>query len=160
LGALSELNRIEEARRVTLAAVSAARQLVDSLALDADTRLAELTDDDWGWIVTAVIFAWVKAKAQEAVRLGEDVELSLRAVDGNPWDIGAVSSILPKLADQSDIDWSLPLLEWSQERMEKFLMTAFDLTREAMARRDQAGGRITNPREQVEAAVRRANRGA
>jgi hypothetical protein len=159
LGALKDLNNAEEQRRVTVAAISAAQQLVSSGAV-ANKHLSELDEDDWGWLVTAAIFGWVKAKAREAVRLGQDVELSLRAVDGDPWDVGAVSSILPKLADQSDIDWSLPLLEWSGGRMEKFLMTAFNLIRQAMSTRDHSNGRITNPREQVEQAVQLANGGA
>ena len=59
-----------------------------------------------------------------------------------PWDAGAIASILPELADASNVDWSLPLAVWSQQTMVGFLATALALMRKGMAVRD-CGGAIT-----------------
>jgi hypothetical protein len=61
-----------------------------------------------------------------------------------PWDAGAVATILPDLADVAGIDWSLPLNEWPREMMVSFLCAGFDLVKQAMAARD-TGGTITQP---------------
>ena len=65
-----------------------------------------------------------------------------------PWDAGAVATILPELADVPGIDWSLSLNDWSREMMLTFLCAGFDLVRHAMAARD-AGGTITQLRPEL-----------
>ena len=63
---------------------------------------------------------------------------SLRdGVDG-AWDVGAVATILPALAELG-IDWSKPLADWPRETMIDFLLRALDLTRNALTARDASG---------------------
>jgi hypothetical protein len=63
--------------------------------------------------------------------------------DPNPWDAGAVASILPDLANALKIDWSKPLAEWPREMMVEFLTTALALIRKAMIARDLSEKGIT-----------------
>ena len=58
-------------------------------------------------------------------------------MDPSPCDGAIVLSILPKLADQSAIDWSKPLAEWSREEMAGFVGLAWRLIDEARAALDQ-----------------------
>jgi hypothetical protein len=125
----------------TAAAIAAARNAVSE---KATVLVGRLSDREWGWIVAAAIFAWIKTRAEQATAEGLDTELVLRVTGQTPepWDAGAIASILPELADASTIDWSLPLAAWPQETMIHFLATALALIRKAMAARD-CGGSIT-----------------
>jgi hypothetical protein len=92
-----------------------------------------------------VIFAWIAARAEQATTEGFDTELAIRMTghDPNPWDVGAVAAILPRLADVPGIDWSKPLADWLRETMIAFLLAALGLIREATIARDLGGGSIT-----------------
>jgi hypothetical protein len=74
-----------------------------------------------------------------------DTEQAIRMTgfDPNPWDAGAVASILPDLANALKIDWSKPLAEWPREMMVEFLTTALALIRKAMIARDLSEKGIT-----------------
>ena len=131
--------------RATAAAIAAARRVVlgDAAVIPMNTPVGRLSDVEWGWIVTAVIFGWIATRAEQATAEGMDVEHSIcDGVDG-ACDAGAVATILPKLADAVAIDWSKPLADWPRETMTQFLTTALGLAREAIAARDLGGGSIT-----------------
>jgi hypothetical protein len=146
MGTLSE--RVDEwERRATAAAIAAARRVVlgEEAAVNMNTPVGRLSDVEWGWIVSAVIFAWIATRAEQAVAEGLETELVLRTtcLDPNPWDAGAVATILPQLADVPGIDWSKPLTAWSREAMSRFLTAALGLIRTSMIARDLGGGAIT-----------------
>jgi hypothetical protein len=113
--------------------------------LPSATPIGQLSDRDWGWIIAAVLFAWISVRAEQATVEGLDVEPLLRATASGlqPWDAGAVVAILPELADLSDVDWSKPLQDWSRDNMVTFLTTALDLVRKALSARDLSGGSIS-----------------
>jgi hypothetical protein len=50
--------------------------------------------------------------------------------------VGAIASILPELAAQAPVNWSVPVGAWSKDDMLALLNTAFRLMRRAMAARD------------------------
>jgi hypothetical protein len=58
-------------------------------------------------------------------------------MDPQPWDAGAVATILPDLADAcSGLDWSKPLAAWPKDDIIEFLLKAMPLIRKAMLARD------------------------
>lgn len=146
---MGELSRCEDGwgTRATAATIAAARRIVlsDAAVIPMNTPVGRLSDIEWGWIVAAVIFAWITTRAQQAVEEGRDVEVVVRSaiLDPNPWDAGAVATILPQLADMPGADWSRPLAEWSREQMVTFLTAALGLIRTSMIARDLGGGAIT-----------------
>ena len=66
----------------------------------------------------------------------------MTGLDPDPWDAGAVASILPELGNY-EIDWSLPLGQWSRETMVDFLTKALSLVRKAVIARDLSERGIT-----------------
>ena len=55
----------------------------------------------------------------------------------SPCDVAAVRAILPKLADQAGVDWSAPLMSWTQDTMTNFLLLAMALIVKAESAGDQ-----------------------
>jgi hypothetical protein len=149
-------------RRATAAAIAAARDVVrPGGAVLPGTPIGRLSDPEWGWIVAAILFAWIKTRAEQATIEGLDTELAIRATayDPSPWDCGAVAAILPDLANIPDFDWSLPITSWPQETMVEFLIAAFRLIRKAEIARDLAGGGITR-KSSADVIARQANAAA
>ena len=131
--------------RATAAAIAAARRLVCSHApIGMTTPIGRLSDTEWGWVVAAVIFAWIAVRAEQATAEGVDTERAVRMTgyDPDPWDVGAVATILPDLADTPGADWSAPLADWPRETMVAFLTTALALVRKATIARDFGSGTI------------------
>jgi hypothetical protein len=97
--------------RATAAAIKAARQIVvgDAAVIPMMTPVGRLSEVQWGWIVAAVLFAWISVRAQQAACEGSDIEKSVRDGMDKAWDAGAIASTLPALADTPGIDWSKPL---------------------------------------------------
>jgi hypothetical protein len=125
-------------RRATAAAVAAARRVVKGdAAVPVNTPIGRLSDVQWGWLVSAVIFAWIAVRAEQATVEGIDVEQMIRDGCSDAWDAGAIATILPRLAETPDIDWSSPLGERARENMVHFLATALRLMHEAIAARDR-----------------------
>jgi hypothetical protein len=125
--------------RATAAAIAAARRLVCSHGpIGMATPIGRLSDTEWGWVVAAVIFAWIAARAEQATAEGVDTECAvcMTGYDPDPWDAGAVAAILPELADTPGADWSAPLADWPRETMVAFLTTALALMRKATIARD------------------------
>ena len=131
---------IEDAwlRKATTAAIAAARKVVTGGALPSGTPVGRLSDHEWGWLVAAILFGWIETRAEQATSEGVDAELTVRATgqDPDPWDAGAVATILPDLAEVVKVDWAKPLNDWSRETMVEFLLAAFALIRKAMTARD------------------------
>jgi hypothetical protein len=143
MGPESELTARENEwqRRATAAAITASRRVVTrDAAIPANTPISRLSDVEWGWIVAAVIFAWIGVRAEQATAEGLDVECAIREGADGAWDAGAIAAILPQLADTSGIDWSVSLAEWPRETMLHFLVTALGLAGKAMAARDRGPG--------------------
>ena len=131
-------------RKATAAAVTAARNIVlgDDAAINKSAPVGRLSDTEWGWIVTAVLFAWIGARAEQAAAEELDTEQTIRltGLDPNPWDAGAIAAILPELAQCRGVDWGQSLNDWSRETMIGFLLDALRLVRRGMIARDRGGG--------------------
>jgi hypothetical protein len=131
-------------KKATDAAIAAARKVVlgDDAAVNKNAQIGRLSDLEWGWIVTAVLFAWISARAEQAAAEELDTEQTIRltGLDPNPWDAGAIAAILPELAQCRGIDWGQSLNDWSRETMIGFLLDALRLVRRGMLARDRGGG--------------------
>jgi hypothetical protein len=129
------LSALEDAwqRQATSAAIEAARGVVQMDGpIHPGTAIGRLRDCEWGWIVAAILFAWIRTRAEQAVSKNLDTERTIRmvALDPEPWDAGAVAAILGDLADACpEIDWSQPLARWPRESMIEFLTKALSLIR-------------------------------
>jgi hypothetical protein len=79
---VERLSAYEDAwqRRATAAAIAAARNIVlgDDAAINMNAPVGWLSDTEWGWIVGAVIFAWIRVRAEQAAAEGVDVERVVR----------------------------------------------------------------------------------
>jgi len=144
MGKLTE-REDEWGRRATAAAIAAARKIVlgNGAAVNMNTPVGQLSDIEWGWIISSAIFRWIATRDEQAVAEGLDTELVIRAASLEAWDAGMVAAILPKLADMPVADWSQPIAAWPRETMIKFLLAALDLMRTAMRARDLGGSAIT-----------------
>lgn len=155
---------IEDAwqRQATAAAIAAVRDVAKpGAAIPPGAPVGHLSDTELGWIVAAVLFAWISTRATQAASSELDTERTIRmtGLDPDPWEAGAVAAALPELAEASDIDWSKPLSAWPREEMIEFLLTAMRLIRKAMIARDLSDGGI--PRKSSAAQIaRQANAGA
>jgi hypothetical protein len=131
-------------RRATAVAIEQARAVVSGGAVPANTPVGRLSEVEWGWITAAVIFGWISTRAEQATDSGIGLEESIRSVslDPDPWDVGAIASILPELA-ASGVDWSKPLAELSRDEMITFLADAFSLIRKAIVARDRGSRLVT-----------------
>src|SRR5262249_9829113 len=112
---LSEIEDIWQ-RDATAAAIAAARGVVQMDGpIPPGTPIGRLSDTEWGWILAAMLFAWIGKRAEQATAEQIDTEQCIRmtALDPEPWDAGAVVQILPELADvcPADLDWSKPLAQ-------------------------------------------------
>ena len=87
-----------------------------------------------------MIFGWIETRVQQAIAEGLDQEQTVRltGLSPSPCDVAVVRSILPALADQAGIDWSLPLTAWSKDTMVGFLLLAWQSDRQG---RDRARSR-------------------
>ena len=132
-------------RDATAAAISAARQVMLG-PIPPGAPIGRLSDTEWGWIVAAILFAWISVRAQQATAENLDTERTIRmtALDPQPWDAGAVAATLPELADAcSGLDWSKPLAAWPKDDIVEFLLKAMPLVRKAMIARDISDKGIT-----------------
>src|SRR5262249_14834440 len=118
-------------RDATAAAIAGARGVVQTDGpIPPGTPIGRLSDIEWGWIVAAILFAWISVRAQQAAAEQLDTERTIRMVglDPQPWDAGAVAAILADLADAcSGMEWSKPLTEWSREDVTEFLLQSMRL---------------------------------
>ena len=150
-------------RRASAAGVAGARAVVeDGGPIPPGTPVGRLSDIEWGWIVAAILFAWISMRAEQATaeQLDTDRTIRMTALDPQPWDAGAVATILPELAAACpDIDWTQPLGAWPRETMVEFLLVAMRLIRKAMITRDFSDSGITR-KSSTSAIARQANAAA
>lgn len=130
--------------KATAAAVAGARKIASSSGPLMNTPVGRLGDDQWGWIVAAVIFGWIEVRVEQAIAEGLDQEQTVRltGLSPSPCDVAVVRSILPTLADTAAIDWTQPLAAWSKDTMSAFLLAAWNLIRKAEIARDHGPGGI------------------
>jgi hypothetical protein len=148
--AIGEVSPLEDQwqRNATAAAIAAARGVVQMDGpIPPGTPIGRLSDTEWGWLISAVLFGWISTRAQQAAAENLDTERTIRmtALDPEPWSAGAVESVLPDLADACAgiVDWSKPLAEWPRETIIEFLLKAMPLIRKAMIARDLSEKGIT-----------------
>jgi hypothetical protein len=136
--------------KATAAAVAGARKIAASRA---QVHVGRLSDHEWSMIVSGGIFGWIEVRVQQAIAEGIDQERAVRLTDfsPDPCDVAVVASILPTLADKTEIDWSLSLSTWSKDQMTNFLMLAWQLMRDAEHARDHGPGQILRKAEFNEA---------
>lgn len=134
-------------RRATASAIAAAREVVGN-GLNARAPVGNLSDIEWGWIVAAAIFGWIKTRAEQAVSEGVSPELTIRNAthrDPAAWEAGALHTILPQLGSLEGVDWSKPVGEWSKDQITGFAWQIYRLANSALAARDDgATGRIVS----------------
>jgi len=132
--------------KATAAAVAGARRVAAGIK---DKVIDRLDDQEWGFIVAAVIVGWVQLRTQQAIAEGRDAEEVVRWTNfvPDPCDVAVIRSILPILADKAGVDWSQPLTSWSKDTMTDFLLLAWRLIGEAEAVRDHGPGRILKKSE-------------
>jgi hypothetical protein len=151
-------------RDATAAAIAGARGVVQMDGpIPPGTPIGRLSDTEWGWIIAAVLFAWIGKRAEQATAEQLDTERAIRmtALDPQPWDAGTVAAILPELADAcaNVVDWSKPLAQWPRETIVEFLLRAMALIRKAMIARDLSDKGITRA-SSAAAIARQANAAA
>ena len=141
IGMVSEAALEDEwQRRATAAAIEAARGVITlGGPIPPATPVGRLNDTELGWVLAAMLFAWIRTRAEQASCEQLDTEQTIRmtGLDPEPWDAGAVTAILPELASTcTNIDWSQPLTAWPKDTMVEFLLTAMRLIRKATIARD------------------------
>ena len=146
IGMVSETALEDEwQRRATAAAIEAARGVVQMDGpIPPGTPIGRLADTEWGWVLAAMLFAWIRTRAEQASCEQLDTEQCIRltGLDPEPWDGGAVAAILPELASTS-FDWSQPITAWPKDTMIEFLLTAMRLIRKANIARDLSDKGVT-----------------
>jgi hypothetical protein len=150
-------------RDATSATIAAARGVIRMDGpIPPGTPIGRLSDTEWGWVVAAILFAWISKRAHQAAAENLDTERAIRmiALDPQPWDAGAVAAILPDLADAcADVDWSQPFTAWSRDTIIEFLLKAIPLIRKAMLARDISERGVTR-KSSASAITRQANAAA
>ena len=141
-GAVNRLRAIEAEwmAKATRSAIDAARDVIGEHGINGRSMISSLNELEWGWIACAAVFAWIKTKSEQAVAEGVGYDQAIRAMHGRmpqPWDAGAVSSILPALGGLQGIDWDKPIGEWSKEQMVSFIWQSHCLVEQALSCRDE-----------------------
>jgi hypothetical protein len=120
------------------------------------TPIGRLSNIEWGWLVASILFGWISTRAQQATSngIGPDKYFRDTGIEPDPWDAGAIASILPELA-RPETDWSKPLAEFTRDEMIAFLGDAFNLIGKAIIARDEGERLVTcrAPPNTAEAAI-------
>jgi hypothetical protein len=140
-------------RQAIAASIARAKDLVAPQGpIRSSTPLGKLSDCEWGWIVSTVVWGWVSTRSEQAASEGLDPERAIRTtrLDPDPWDTGAIRAILPELARScAGFDWTRPANSWSKDELAEFLASAFTLIQRATSARDiieqQVAGKAINP---------------
>ena len=162
IGMVSETALEDEwQRRATAAAIEAARGVIaPDGPIPPTTPIGRLSDGEWGWVVAAVLFGWIRVRAEQATAEQLDTEQCIRltGLDPEPWDAGGIAAILPELAS-TNFDWSQPITAWPKDVIIEFLLTAMRLIRKATIARDLSDKGITR-QSSADVTARRANAAA
>ena len=134
-------------RQATAVAIAAARAVVSAGAVPPMTPVGRLSDTAWGWILAAILVAWLRERATQATSNGLDGQSVEKWVQNtglvsDPWDAGAIAVILPELAG-AKVDWAASLAELSRDEIIEFLGAAYSLISKAMLARDLGEKGIT-----------------
>lgn len=127
-------------QKATQSAIDAARAVVSGEGINARAQVSSLSEIEWGWIVAAAIFGWIKTKAEQAVAKGRGYDDAIRTMatrDPQPWEAGAVGTILPALGNIQNVDWSKPVGDWSKDQIVGFAWQIYKLADNALAARDE-----------------------
>jgi hypothetical protein len=117
----------------TAAAIDAARSVVQGQDRLANTLTGKLSDQQWGWLISSVIFAWIKTRYRQAIKEGLATEAHVTRMKPSPRDSALTQGILPMLCDKASIEWSKPVASWSRNEMAGFIDLAWALLDEAKA---------------------------
>ena len=144
---MGELSKREDAwqQAATAEAIAAARSIAQSQVTSIPA--GKLSDQQWGWVISAAIFAWIQTRYRQAIAEGLAQEEHVTRMDPSPRDGALVLSVLPMLADQCAIDWAKPLADWSREEMAGFVGLASRLIVEARTALDRGPGAILHKPE-------------
>jgi hypothetical protein len=152
-------------RRATASAISAAKDVLGD-GLNARAPIGNLSEIEWGWIAAAIIFGWIKVRAEQAVSEGVSYDSTIRRAlhrDPAPWEAGAVETILPKLGSLEGVDWAKPVGEWSKSQIVGFAWQIYKMVDGALQARDDGAGQgpkiLKFNREQSERETSAANGG-
>ncbi len=150
--------------KATQSAIDAAKAVVCGQdGINARAMISSLSDIEWGWLVAAGIFAWIKTKSEQAVAEGCGYEVAIRTMahrDPAPWEAGAVGTILPALGNLQGVDWSKPIGEWSKDAIISFAWQIHRLTDAALAARDEgAKDKVVQRLSQTEREISAAHGG-
>src|SRR5687768_1145884 len=145
-------------QKATQSAIDAAKDVVSGEGINARASIGSLSDIEWGWIVAASIFGWIKTKAQQAVEEGTSAEITIRTMthrNPEPWEAGAVETILPALGNIEGLDWTKPVGDWSKDQIVSFAWQIHRLADSALAARDEGAQdkivqRLSQPRMERE----------
>lgn len=137
---MSKLSDIEADwdRKAMSASVDAARAVIGE-GINGRAMISSLSDLEWGWIAAACIFAWIGAKAKQAVAEGRGYDETIRSMPGKnpePWEAGAVETILPALGEMQ-LPWGKPVGEWPKETIVVFAWQIHGLVAGAMEARNE-----------------------
>jgi len=144
--------------RATQSAIDAVKAVLSKDGINPRAMISSLSEIEWGWVVAAAIFAWIKTKSQQATAEGTGYDTPIRTMttcDPQPWDAGAIESILPALAEMKGVDWLKPVGEWSKDQITSFAWQIYKLSDGALARRDDGAQdkivqRLSQPRTERE----------
>jgi hypothetical protein len=147
--------------KATQSAIAAAKEVISSDGINPRAAISTLSEIEWGWIAAAAIFAWIKTKSEQATMEGSGYEIPIRTMtarDPQPWEAGAISSILPALGNIEKLDWSKPIGEWSKDQIVSFAWSIYKLTDAALAARDEGANdkivrRLSRPEMEREASA-------
>jgi len=154
-GAVQRLQKIEAEwdAKATHSAIDAARSVIAENDINGRAMINSLNELEWGWICSAAIFAWIKTKSQQAVAEGIGYDQAIRTMPGSypqPWEAGAVESVLPALSEIEGIDWETPISELPKRQMVLLAWHMHRLVEQAMSCRDEgAADKITRPSQAV-----------
>lgn len=133
--------------KATQSAIDAMRDVISEHGVNSRASVGSLSDLEMGWFACAAIFAWIKTKAEHAVAEGVGYDEKIMFMPDyfpEPWDAGAVASILPALADLKGIPWHKPIGEWSSKEVIRFTWNAYFLIERAIRHRSEgAEGKLT-----------------
>jgi hypothetical protein len=125
-------------RKSHSAAVDAAKAVIND-GINGRSMISSLSDIEWGWIAAACMFAWIKTKAQQAVAEGRGYDETIRSMphrSPEPWEAGAVETILPLLGEL-ELPWDMPVAEWPKDTITSFAWQIHRMVDSALAARDQ-----------------------
>jgi hypothetical protein len=135
----AEKLRDHEAEWMTKATHSAIEGVREAMAsINGRAMLSSLSELELGWMAMGAVFNWIKTKSEQAVAEGVGYDEVIRAIDRfpPPWEVGAITSILPALGEIEDVPWNKPVAEWSRDQIIMFAWHVHKLVQMAMVARD------------------------